>query len=296
MAKNSMVLESPIESYINNYEQNILDIKNKSNAYIKNSNDKDFFEINSALKRLADNQMVFPKKVRKQKTLKEIKGISISLCKIDKKLRTYDLIDKELLKNKTTESEKTYTRNFENFLKIKKQILLAKANKIIFDLNSIQITPFKNEFNNISIQKKTKKFNQKVDKSTKGLEKSIRIITSNSIGDKNDGILRKISRLQKNFEKLQLILNISSNSKDQIENKISNQYNKNGLVIVKDLEKVQQVLQDIDNTNNAIKLLKQGGSEQYLVDLSIKIKNDLQNKEKQFIDMCKHLPESKRHV
>jgi ribosomal protein L7Ae-like RNA K-turn-binding protein len=62
------------------------------------------------------------------------------------------------------------------------------------------------------------------------------------------------------------------------------------------LEKVQQVLQDIDDTNNALKLLKKAGSEQYIVELANKLNKDLQNKQKQFVNMCRDLPEVKKLV
>ena len=149
---------------------------------------------------------------------------------------------------------------------------------------------FTDKINNISLQKRKEKFNQKIDRLTKEIEKKIRIITSNGIDDKVD-TLRKIKLLTKNLEKLQLILDMLLNNKEQIENKSNNQYIKNAGVVVKDLEKVQQLLYDIDNSNNALKLLKQGNPENYSVDFINKINKDLQNKQKQFIDKCKHLPE-----
>src|SRR5919107_5624697 len=117
MASKVISLENnAITEYINDYEKKIIDIKNKSNNYLKNSKDEDFYDISSALKSLRNNQIVFPKKIRKQKTLKEIRKISTSVTKINNKLKAYELIDKEILKNITTESDQTHSRNFENYL------------------------------------------------------------------------------------------------------------------------------------------------------------------------------------
>ncbi len=186
---------------------------------MKNNNDKDFFEINSILKRMGYSQIVFPKKIKKEKTLQDIREASSSLYKIDKKLKACDLIDKELLKNKTAESGQIQPKNFEIYLKIRKQSLVSEANKIVFRLYSIQLPPsFNDKFNNISLQNRIKKFNQKVDRLTKKLEKKVKIIASDDTGG-NASILRQISRLQKNYEKLQLILDILPNSKEQSENK-----------------------------------------------------------------------------
>ena len=295
MTSNIVALEeNVIKRYVNNYEKNVMELKNKANNYLKNNNDKDFFDINSTLKDLGTNQIVFPKKIRKQKTLKEIEEISISLYKLERKLKAFDIIDKEIMKNKTTDSEQTHKRNFENYLKIKKQSLLSKANKIIFDFNSLQLTSFDSKFSSFSIQKRTKKFNLRLDCLTKKLENKIRIIVSDNTFDNN--ALRKTKRFLKMLEKLQLTLDILSNSKEQSDNKVPNQQINKAITVAKDLEKVQQVLQDINNTNNALKLLKKAGSEQYIVELANKLNKDLQNKQKQFVNMCRDLPEVKKLV
>ncbi len=265
-------------------KKNVIELKNKANNYLKNNNDKDFFDINSTLKDLGTNQIVFPKKIRKQKTLKEIEEISISLYKLERKLKAFDIIDKEIMKNKTTDSEQTHKRNFENYLKVEKQGLLSKSNKIIFDFNSLQLTSFDSKFSSFSIQKRTKKFNLRLDHLTKKLENKIRIIVSDNTLDNN--ALRKTNRFLQMLEKLQLTLDILSNSKEQSDNKVPNQQSNKAITVAKDLEKVQQVLQDINNTNNALKLLKKAGSEQYIVELANKLNKDLENKQKQFVNMC----------
>ncbi len=295
MTSNIVALEeNVIKRYVTNYEKNVIELKNKTNNYLRNNNDKDFFDINSTLRGLGTNQIVFPKKIRKQKTLKEIEEISVSLYKLERKLKAFDIIDKEIMKNKTAESEQTHKRNFENYLKIKKQILLSKANKIIFDFNSLQLTSFDGNFSSFSMQNRTKKFNLRINRLTKKLENKIRIIVSDNTLDNN--AMRKTNRLQKMLEKLQLTLDILSNSKEQSDNKIPNQQINKGITVVKDLEKVQQILQDINNTNNALKLLKKAGSEQYVVELANKLNKDLQNKQKQFINICRDLPEVKKLV
>ena len=63
------------------------------------------------------------------------------------------------------------------------------------------------------------------------------------------------------LEKLHLTLDILSNSKEQSDNKVPNQQINKAITVAKDLEKVQQVLQDIKYTNNVLKILKKVGSE-----------------------------------
>ncbi len=238
MTNNVTTVENDvIGKYINEYEQKLLDIKNKSVDYLNNNNDLDLLNISVILKSLRNNQIVFPKKIRKQN-------------------------------------------------------LLAKSKKTINDLNSLQLTPLDFKTNNISIQNKTKKFNQKVVKLTTGIEKNIILISSIRDDNKYDIALKKISRLQKNIEKLQIILDILSNSKEQVKNKNFNQY-KNTIDITNELGKVHKVLEDINTNKNAIKILKQGDSKHHLVNLTNKIKQNLHDKQKRFMDICIRLSEAK---
>ena len=80
MLKDTTMLEDlAIKNYIKNYEKNTIDIKNKSINYLMNNDEKDFSDINYILKRMEYNQMVFPKKIQKENTLREIRRASLSL-------------------------------------------------------------------------------------------------------------------------------------------------------------------------------------------------------------------------
>jgi hypothetical protein len=98
--------------------------------------------------------------------------------------------------------------------------------------------------------------------------------------------LRKIKRLQNNFEKLQFALDILPKDKEQIGNYVSDQHT---TLLVKNLEKVQYLLNDIRSSSYTLKLLKHGNTDNHLVDITNKINKEFQNKQNQFIDTCKHL-------
>jgi HD-GYP domain-containing protein (c-di-GMP phosphodiesterase class II) len=132
------------------------------------------------LKKMRYEQLIFPKKIRNEKTLQEIRKASLSLYKVHEKLKACGTIEKEISKNKKLENgqTQTQTKNFDIFLKVKEQSLIAKINKTVYDINSVQLPMFDDIFNKISLEKRTKKLIQKI-RLTKGLEKKIRIITSN---------------------------------------------------------------------------------------------------------------------
>ena len=220
--------------------------------------EKIFLRITQILKKMYYDQIVFPKKIKNEKNFKHIKNAFLDIDKIDKKLRAHDIINQEISKDKTININQESIKNFETFLKVIKQSQIAKLNKIMFELHQIKILPFNDKFINSLVSKKTKKMVQTIYKLTKAIEKQINIIASNNINDETI-LLKKIIRLQKNLEKLQFILNISLNN-DKQNTKISTSYNKNKIDVIKKLEKAKQILQDISNSNNALKLLKKGKS------------------------------------
>jgi len=56
---------------------------------------------------------------------------------------------------------------------------------------------------------------------------------------------------------------------------------------VNNLEKVKGLLNNIDNSNKVLKILKKGDNENYVVDIANNINKELQNKQNQFIEICK---------
>src|SRR3954453_16414021 len=179
MLKNAVEFnENSIKIYGEEYNKNLIDLKNICNNYLKNNNDKNFFEIGELLKKVRFNQIVFPKYIRNEKTIKGIEKASLSFYKIEKKLKAFNTIDLELSKIKKTENDQTKTKNFDIFLKLNKQSLTSKANKIIYDINSMQLPTFDNSLNHMTLENRIKKINKKIDKLKKKVEKKIKILAS----------------------------------------------------------------------------------------------------------------------
>ena len=64
--------ENLIKKYDEEYNKQLTDLKNICSNYLKNNNDKNFFEIGGLLRKIRFNQIVFPKHVRNEKTIKRI--------------------------------------------------------------------------------------------------------------------------------------------------------------------------------------------------------------------------------
>ena len=173
--KNTVELdENSIKKYGDEYNKKLTYLQNICSNYLKNNNDKNFFEIGELLKRTRYNQIVFPKNIRNEKTIKGIEKASLSFYKIEKKLKAFNIIDVEISKNKKTENDQTKTENFDIFLKLNKQSLTSKANKIIYYINSMQLPTFDESLNHISLENRIKKLNKKTERLKTKVEKRLK--------------------------------------------------------------------------------------------------------------------------
>jgi hypothetical protein len=291
MTKNAVELYSSSTKFGEEYNKKLTELKNICNNYLKNNNDKNFIEIGDLLYQMRYNQLIFPKQIRKEKVLKEIEKASSSFYKIEKKLRAFNAIDLELSKTKKTENDQNkITENFDLFLKLNKQNLISKANKIIYDINSIQLPSFDERLNYIPLENRIKKLNKKVEKLITKVEKKINTISSN--GKVDDWIIQKKSkRIQKDLDKLQVLLEISKTN--NIGKVGTSNHIKSFETIANEFDKVQSLLDNIDNNNNILKILKSKNSENHVVNIVNNINKENQNKQSQFIEACKrfvHVP------
>ena len=70
MTSNIVALEeNVIKRYVNNYEKNVIELKNKANNYLKNNNDKGFFRHKLYTKRFGNQPNSFSKENQKTKDL-----------------------------------------------------------------------------------------------------------------------------------------------------------------------------------------------------------------------------------
>jgi hypothetical protein len=292
MKKNSNnVTLNEIQTHVQNFQKDFSEIKNKSSIYLKNNTEKEFLDLSQEIKKMEYNQLVFPKKIRNQKSFKIIRKLSKALSKIERDLRAYDLIDKEILSKKGSGADQNYVKSFENTITIRRQNLLSKSNKMIRDVETIDIPVIdNNQFNEKSLQKRSKKLSSTVDKLTKEIGK--KVIKLDSYDSKNIivpidyDISNDILKLQKRCEKLKFILDTMTHLPNQTDMRGSGNQSSDNLVI-KNFSKIHKILQDISSINIATSMLKQAGSEHYLNKALDKINDDLQDKQKQFIETCR---------
>ncbi|MGZ5511736.1 MAG: hypothetical protein ACXWFC_14870 [Nitrososphaeraceae archaeon] len=282
-----------IQPYMENFQKNFADIKSKSSSYLETSTEKDFFDLNHEITKLEYSKLVFPKKIRNQKSLRKMRKISKSLSKIERDLRAFELIDKEILNKKGSGGDQNYIKNFENTLKVRKQNLLSKSANIIQKIESVNLPIIDTQFDDKSLHKRTKKLSSNVDKLTKGIGKKVVKFDSDTIiVPKKNNVAKNMFKLQKRCEKLKLTLDTLTHLPQQSDIR-GGGYQNTDNVVIKNCNKIHRILQDINSINFATSLLKQAGSEHYLMKAVDKINDDLQEKQRQFITMCKHFSDNK---
>lgn len=166
--------------------------------------------------------------------------------------------------------------------------MLSKSSKLIGDIDTVDIPVIGNQFNEKSLQKRSMKFSSTANKLTKEIGKKVlkfdSFDSSNIIVPKNYNFSNNILKLQKRCEKLKFILDNLAGLPNQTDLKDSYQSPDNA--IIKNINKIHKILQDISIINIATSILKQDGSEHYLIKAVDKINDDLLDKEKQFIEIC----------
>ena len=151
--------------------------------------------------------MVFPKKIRNQKSFKRIKDFSKSLSKIERELRAYDLIDKEILSKKGLGADQNFIKSFENTLKVRKENLISKSSGVINRIESLEIPVLELQFDDKSLQRRAKKLSNNIEKLTKEIgRKVVKFDSDNTIVSKNYDVSKNILKLQKRCEKLKYLL------------------------------------------------------------------------------------------
>ena len=167
MSRNAVILkENTPNNIVYSHRYNLTCINDKSKNYLKNYNDENFSHIIQILKKMYYSQIIFPKKIRKEKNFKHLKNAFLEINKINKKLKAHDIINGEFSKDKTNANNQEPIKNFETFLKVVKQNQVAKSNKVLFDLNYIKIPSFDDKFIDNIISKKTRKILQTIYKLT----------------------------------------------------------------------------------------------------------------------------------
>jgi hypothetical protein len=260
MNKNILIpKENEIENLAEGYNKKVQEIKIKSISYLQNNNDKDFLELCNLLNKIRYHQIIFPKTIRNQKSLKKIEKASTSFYKIDKKIKALNTIDIETLKNKKVENnQQVITDNFDIYLKISKQNLISKANKLAYNINSIAVASIVNH--------------------------------------EDPAILKKIKKIYKNLDKFQRISKILPNNIAKTGNNSSNQHTSNSIDFINSIEKGRYLLNDIDNNNSILKILNHGTTESIGVETIQNINKGLQDKINQFIEICKQSSNKSHYV
>jgi len=260
------VFSIDLETFLDKAERNIRRVDNRLDDYIKNPNDENIHNIRTAIRRLQATYISLPKKIRKKKNIREFVIKSKGLFRINSKIRDYDIISEKLSKDVQSSHQQQNIELLQKLLKSQRKRMLNKAKGIALELRKISVAKFRDS--DISQNKLEKRFNSIANKFADSIKKNFPIVVADSQK------IRELHKMRKDCKKLRYLMELLPENESNSKNKISN--------IIKELEKVQNMLGIIHDYDTTIAYLRQK-RKQSMKAIIEKIANIRQKKYEQFV-------------
>ena len=246
----------------NNFET----FKNILNLYLKNPNGKNIHDLRKSIRRLDSAYYSLPKKLRKNKSIKNYINHSKDLFKSNSQVRDYDIFLEKI--NSHNRSNNSKNNNLIDQIEQNKKIQLETAKKIAQNLDLYDSPQIGTE--SISDKKVQKRFN----KISEIFDDKIKKELDSVIQDKNK--IKKLHELRKDCKKIRYALELISDQDKDIEK------------TVKQLDDIQDILGEIHDCDTTIMFLRQQKKQSPTVKNFInKESTSRDNKYNQFVNQYK---------
>jgi CHAD domain-containing protein len=262
-----MVFSIDLETFLDKAERNIRRVDNRLNDYIKNPNEENIHNIRTAIRRLQATYISLPKKIRKKKNIREFVIKSKELFRINSKIRDYDIISEKLSKDVQSSHQQQNMELLQKSLKSQRKRMFSKAKGIALELRKLSVP--KPRDCNISQNKLEKIFNSIANEFAGRIKKNFPIVVADSQK------IRELHEMRKDCKKLRYLMELLPENESNSKNKISN--------IIKELEKVQNMLGIIHDYDTTIAYLRNQKRKRSMKTIIEKIDNIRQNKYEQFV-------------
>jgi CHAD domain-containing protein len=266
-ASTDMVFSIDLETFLDKAERNIRRVDNRLDDYIKNPNEENIHNIRTAIRRLQATYISLPKKLRKKKKIREFVTKSKELFRINSKIRDYDIISEKLSKDVQSSHQQQNIELLQKLLKSQRKRMLNKAKGIALELRKISVPKLRDS--DISQNKLEKRFNSIANKFADRIKKNFPIVVA------NNQKIRELHEMRKDCKKLRYLMELLPENESNSKNKISN--------IIKELEKVQNMLGIIHDYDTTIAYLRHQKRKRSIKTIIEKIANIRQDKYEQFV-------------
>ena len=216
--------------------ENLRRFDNKTNSYIKNSNEKNIHDVRTSVRRFNAAFLVLPKRYRKGCLLSDYNQLANKFFKVNSEIRDMDIISEKLHGYSQTDQRNVVI----DLLKKDRQSNLEGAKTIALSLKNMNSNKI---FDKIDITEKElqKRYNKLLFRLISKIDTNFLIVITNSLK------IKELHELRKDCKKLKYILELLV--KD-------NNKNDTAIRLIKTLQNIQDILGSIRDYDITIDYLK----------------------------------------
>ena len=248
--------------------ENLRRFDNKTNSYIKNSNEKNIHDVRTSVRRFNAAFLVLPKRYRKGCLLSDYNQLANKFFKVNSEIRDMDIISEKLHGYSQTDQRNVVI----DLLKKDRQSNLEGAKTIALTLKNMNSNKI---FDKIDITEKElqKRYNKLLFRLISKIDTNFLIVITNSLK------IKELHELRKDCKKLKYILELL----------VKDNNNKNNIAtgLIKTLQNIQDILgsiRDYDITIDYLKKLEPSKEIQEIVNNEIEQRR---LKYEEFLRFCK---------
>ncbi len=248
--------------------ENLRRFDNKTNSYIKNSNEKNIHDVRTSIRRFNAAFLVLPKRYRKGCLLSDYNQLANKFFRVNSELRDMDIIQEKLNAYPQTDQRNIVI----DLLKKNRQSNLEGAKSIALSLKNMNSNNILDKMD-ITEKELQKRYNKLLFELISKIETNFLIVITNTLK------IKELHELRKDCKKLKYILELL----------IKDNNNKNNIAmgLIKTLQNIQDILgsiRDYDITIDYLKKLEPSKEIQEIVNNEIEQRR---LKYEEFLRFCK---------
>ena len=248
--------------------ENLRRFDNKTNSYIKNSNEKNIHDVRTSIRRFNAAFLVLPKRYRKGCLLSDYNQLANKFFRVNSELRDMDIIQEKLNAYPQTDQRNIVI----DLLKKNRQSNLEGAKSIALSLKNMNSNKILDKMD-ITEKELQKRYNKLLFELMSKIETNFLIVITNTLK------IKELHELRKDCKKLKYILELLV--------KDNNNKNNTAMGLIKTLQNIQDILgsiRDYDITIDYLKKLEPSKEIQEIVNNEIEQRR---LKYEEFLRFCK---------
>lgn len=248
--------------------ENLRRFDNKTNSYIKNSNEKNIHDVRTSIRRFNAAFLILPKRYRKGCLLSDYNQLANKFFRVNSELRDMDIIQEKLNAYPQTDQRNIVI----DLLKKNRQSSLEGAKSIALSLKNMNSNKILDKMD-ITEKELQKRYNKLLFELISKIETNFLIVITNTLK------IKELHELRKDCKKLKYILELL----------VKDNNNKNNIAtgLIKTLQNIQDILGSIRDYDITIDYLKKLDPSKEIQEI---VNNEIEQKRlkyEEFLRFCK---------